>query len=208
MAKTEHRRFDCMKKAWLSLLRKKTTKHRVLMDGSQLKMISNEFGKENLVTKTHFGKLYRGEIPHGMDESTGRPRRVTVKIWQHLQWGFPSFGKPNGYVVDKKSKLMNEVYFLSHPSVRNHPNLVKLIGYCCDEDEGLYAVVYDLDPLNTLHNLITKVFSYFSGKVLMILSTTLVVTQESDLIHHYHDYVCILLYSFIFKHPEVFKLSS
>ncbi|OMO52924.1 hypothetical protein CCACVL1_29007 [Corchorus capsularis] len=162
-------RFDRMKKAWISLLRKKATGdsakdvgtesddspiHLVDYTSSQLKAIANNFEEENFVTKTHFGKLYRGEIPHGIDEDV--PRRVTVKIWQHLQWGFPSFGKPNGYVVDKKSKLMNEVYFLSHPSVRNHPNLVKLIGYCCDEDEGLYAVVYDLDPLDTLHNLITK----------------------------------------------------
>ncbi|KAK9271268.1 hypothetical protein L1049_026858 [Liquidambar formosana] len=41
-----------------------------------------------------------------------------------------------------------------HPSVNDHPNLVQLIGYC--QNSKPLGVVYDLNPIDTLHNLIAK----------------------------------------------------
>lgn len=50
--------------------------------------------------------------------------------------------------------------FLRDPTVNYHPNLVKIIGYC---DGRVRGVVYDVKPVDTLHNLTTKgtVVSYF-----------------------------------------------
>lgn len=47
-----------------------------------------------------------------------------------------------------------EVMFLTDASVVDHPNLVNVIGYCCDEQ--VRGVVYDLDPVDTLHNMMLK----------------------------------------------------
>ncbi|KAI8561162.1 hypothetical protein RHMOL_Rhmol04G0316200 [Rhododendron molle] len=48
-----------------------------------------------------------------------------------------------------------EVMFLTDASVVDHPSLVIVIGYCCDEQ--VRGVVYDLDPVDTLHNMVLKV---------------------------------------------------
>ncbi|XP_059629966.1 serine/threonine-protein kinase CDG1-like [Cornus florida] len=39
-------------------------------------------------------------------------------------------------------------------SVNHHQSLVKLLGYCCED--SLLGVVYDLKPVDTVHNLIDK----------------------------------------------------
>ncbi|KAF7114614.1 hypothetical protein RHSIM_RhsimUnG0083400 [Rhododendron simsii] len=44
--------------------------------------------------------------------------------------------------------------FLTDASVVDHPNLVNVIGYCCDEQ--VRGVVYDLDPVDTTNNMILK----------------------------------------------------
>ena len=43
--------------------------------------------------------------------------------------------------------------FLTQPSGKQHPNVVNLLGYC--KRRYLEAVVYDLNPLDTVHNLAT-----------------------------------------------------
>lgn len=50
--------------------------------------------------------------------------------------------------------LQEEVEFLTHPTLNGHPNLVKLIAYCCEKE--VKGVVYDLNPWDTLHNLTDK----------------------------------------------------
>lgn len=55
--------------------------------------------------------------------------------------------------------FQTEVLFLKH---HNHPNLVKLVG-CCESDE-LLATIYDISPLDTLHNLLHK------GSVLILFN--------------------------------------
>ena len=44
--------------------------------------------------------------------------------------------------------------FLTQPSSKQHPNVVNLLGY--SNRRFLEAVVYDLNPLDTVHNLATK----------------------------------------------------
>ena len=41
--------------------------------------------------------------------------------------------------------------FLTQPSAKRHPKVVNLLGYC--NRRYLEAVVYDLNPLDTVHNL-------------------------------------------------------
>ncbi|KAK7831935.1 hypothetical protein CFP56_026963 [Quercus suber] len=43
--------------------------------------------------------------------------------------------------------------FLTQPSAKQHPNVVNLLGYC--NRRYLEAVVYDLNPLDIVHNLAT-----------------------------------------------------
>uniref|UniRef100_A0A5B7BGM9 Protein kinase domain-containing protein n=1 Tax=Davidia involucrata TaxID=16924 RepID=A0A5B7BGM9_DAVIN len=115
------------------------------LTSEHLILYTNGFDKKNLLGDTQFGKLYRGIIPH--DPNQAEAQAVTVKIWVD----------PDIYLLDpndKKSRLEDEVYFLQHPSVKNHPNLVKLIGYS-EKGEPL-GVVYDLDPRDTLHNLLVE----------------------------------------------------
>ncbi|KAL5552620.1 hypothetical protein UlMin_040021 [Ulmus minor] len=50
--------------------------------------------------------------------------------------------------------VKEEVQFLSHPAIKGHPSLVKLIGYCSEKQGS--GVVYDLNPRGTLHNLVPK----------------------------------------------------
>ena len=57
--------------------------------------------------------------------------------------------------------------FLTQPSAKQHPNVVTLLGYC--NRRFLEAVVYDLNPLDTVHNLattgITIVVLFFCYKI-------------------------------------------
>ncbi|KAL3350342.1 hypothetical protein AABB24_023034 [Solanum stoloniferum] len=52
---------------------------------------------------------------------------------------------------DELPRLEDELKFLQAPKIRGNPNLVKVVGYCRKEVVG---VVYDINPLDTLHNLI------------------------------------------------------
>ena len=60
-----------------------------------------------------------------------------------------------------------EVMFLTQPSAKQHPNVVNLLGFC--NRRYLEAVVYDLNPLDTVHNLattgITIVVLFFCYKI-------------------------------------------
>lgn len=58
--------------------------------------------------------------------------------------------------------MQEEVQFLTNPTVNGHPNLVKLIGYCCEKE--VRGVVYDLNPKDILHNL-TLEGTYLCNKI-------------------------------------------
>ncbi|EXB40298.1 Serine/threonine-protein kinase BIK1 [Morus notabilis] len=112
----------------------------VVFTTEDLKSLTESFHEKNLIGNTQFGKLYRGWI-----KAEGRD--VTVKIWDE---------KSNSITLisDEYLVVKGEVQFLTHPAMNGHPNLVKVIGVCCDKE--VRGVVYDLNPRDTLHNLILK----------------------------------------------------
>ncbi|OMO84894.1 hypothetical protein CCACVL1_10590 [Corchorus capsularis] len=104
--------------------------------------ITDNFHSNNLIGLTQFGRLYRGKI-----ERTGKETRfVTVKIWDERADRFT-------YYMDKKTLMREEVKILNHPSLK-HPNLVKLMGGCYEKH--VKAIIYDLYPLDTLHNYMSR----------------------------------------------------
>ncbi|OMO88124.1 hypothetical protein COLO4_20415 [Corchorus olitorius] len=108
-----------------------------------LRAFTDNFSTSNLIGKTQFGQVYRGKI-----EETGKePRSVTIKTWNDQEEWYM-------YHDDRKVLLEEERRFLTLPPMATHPNLVNLIGYCCEEE--MKGVVYDLNSMDTLHNLMTK----------------------------------------------------
>ncbi|OMO84893.1 hypothetical protein CCACVL1_10589 [Corchorus capsularis] len=107
-----------------------------------LKDITDNFDSNNLIGLTQFGRLYRGKI-----ERTGEETRfVTVKTWDERADRFM-------YYLDKKTLMREEVKILNHPSLK-HPNLVKMMGACYEKH--VKAIIYDLYPLDTLHNYMSR----------------------------------------------------
>ncbi|KAJ4836872.1 hypothetical protein Tsubulata_035783 [Turnera subulata] len=86
-----------------------------------------------------FGKMFRGELDG---------KFVTVKTWD-----IPP--KVRVRQFETETRLRDEIVLLhQYPKFKSHPNLVKLIGYC-HEGERL-GVVYDLNPVDTVYNLLPK----------------------------------------------------
>ncbi|XP_059631776.1 serine/threonine-protein kinase CDG1-like isoform X1 [Cornus florida] len=104
---------------------------------AELDDLTSNFSQANLIGEAQFGKVYRGKTQQGQD--------VTVKIWEDL--GKFAVGRD-----EHRSQLAKECIFLMESSVNHHPSLVKLLGYCCED--SLLGVVYDLKPVDTVHNLI------------------------------------------------------
>ncbi|OMO51331.1 hypothetical protein CCACVL1_29857 [Corchorus capsularis] len=103
-----------------------------------LKLYTCNFSNDNLIGNFQFGKVYRGKI--------NGDHHVTVKVWmpQTLYTCFPG---------DNEIRLQAEFVLLTESRMKSHPNLPKLIGYC---RQGQLAVVYDFDPIDTLHNYILR----------------------------------------------------
>lgn len=109
-----------------------------------IKACTDNLNKKNMVGVVQLGKVYRGRIEGGMNGEEARD--VTVKIWN----------KSSEYIAftyDEFLMVQEEVEFLENPAMKGHPNLAKLIGYCCEEVKG---VVYELSPRDTLRNLMVK----------------------------------------------------
>ncbi|XVE62519.1 hypothetical protein DITRI_Ditri06bG0124200 [Diplodiscus trichospermus] len=108
-----------------------------------LEAFTNNFDKNSMIGLTQFGQLYRGKL-----EETGKEARfVTIKKWSDLPTYYPC-------THDIDVMLNEELKFLTQPNMKSHPNLVKLIGYC--REEQMKGVIYDLNPMDTLHNVMTK----------------------------------------------------
>ncbi|XP_017970353.1 PREDICTED: protein STRUBBELIG-RECEPTOR FAMILY 6-like [Theobroma cacao] len=110
----------------------------VVYSFNDLRAFTNNFSADNLIGLTQFGRLYRGKIEKGKEA-----RFVTVKTWDERSDRFL-------YPPNKTLMLREEAMLLTHPSMRGHPNLVKLVGGCRQKE--MKAAVYDLNPLDTLHN--------------------------------------------------------
>ncbi|KAL8153536.1 hypothetical protein V2J09_011296 [Rumex salicifolius] len=91
----------------------------------EMKMATKHFRPDLVIGEGGFGVVYRGII----DESV-RPGYKTVEVAiKQLN--------PNGFQGDRE--WLAEVNYLGQLS---HPNLVKLIGYCCEGDQRLLAYEY------------------------------------------------------------------
>ncbi|KAM7503450.1 hypothetical protein LguiB_002354 [Lonicera macranthoides] len=109
-----------------------------LLSYKDMKLYTDNFCDDNFIGKFQYGKIYRGH--NGTQE-------VTVKKW----------ARPCEYNCKEYMQLIfnQEIRLLQHSKMRYHPNVVKLIGYCCESEERL-CVVYDLNPLDSLHNHVLK----------------------------------------------------
>ncbi|CAL9768296.1 unnamed protein product [Musa acuminata subsp. burmannicoides] len=92
---------------------------------SELKKITGNFRQDNVLGVGGFGRVYKGFIPEDLREGL-QVLQVAVKVHDgdnshqgHREW-------------------LAEVIFLGQLS---HPNLVKLIGYCCEDEHRV--LVYE-----------------------------------------------------------------
>ncbi|XP_050208462.1 uncharacterized protein LOC126657743 isoform X1 [Mercurialis annua] len=105
----------------------------------ELSMFTDGFNEQNFIGKFQFGRVFRGMI---------RKKKVMVKIWE------PSDGIYLACQRGNKGRLRDEIALLRDARFSSHPNMVKLIGYCHEEEK--VGAVYDLDPHQTLYNLSPK----------------------------------------------------
>ncbi|CAM8946103.1 unnamed protein product [Rhodiola kirilowii] len=110
----------------------------MILSYEDLKRFTDGFSEENYIGIYQYGKLYHGKV---------RSQSVTVKTWEDVNT-FTIYGG------DSESRLKDELVLLQHPKFVSHPHIVNLIGYCYED--GRLGVVYDLESLDRLVNLIEK----------------------------------------------------
>ncbi|KAL8122912.1 serine/threonine-protein kinase RIPK-like [Apium graveolens] len=100
----------------------------------ELKLITNNFSSCNFIGKGGFGPVYKGVIDDRISPGVAAHQTVAVKLLDlnsrqgHREW-------------------LAEVIFLGQLA---HPHLVKLIGYCCEDENRL--LVYEYIPQGNLEN--------------------------------------------------------
>lgn len=104
---------------------------------AELRAITHNFSRSYLLGEGGFGKVHKGYVDEGLRAGL-KPQPVAVKhldiegLQGHKEW-------------------LAEVIFLGQ---LRHPNLVKLIGYCCEDEDRL--LVYEFMPRGSLENHLFK----------------------------------------------------
>lgn len=107
---------------------------------SLIEEITNGFSEENYIGSFQFGKVYRGDY---------EGKKVTVKISEDK-----SLIRPGAVARSFREESYMHKWLTESGLHDLHPNIVKCL--CYTYLEGYSARVYDLNPLDTLHNLVTK----------------------------------------------------
>ncbi|KGN55628.2 probable serine/threonine-protein kinase PIX13 isoform X1 [Cucumis sativus] len=103
---------------------------------TELKLITKNFRPESLIGQGGFGKVYKGWV----DDKTLAPSKSNSGMVVAIK-------KLNAESVQGFQEWQAEVNFLGR---LNHPNLVKLLGFCWEDDELL--LVYEFMPRGSLEN--------------------------------------------------------
>lgn len=105
-----------------------------LFSFSELKSATRNFRNDTVLGEGGFGKVYKGSLVLDKDKNGSAPSTVAVK-------------KLNSESMQGLEEWRSEVNFLGTLS---HPNLVKLLGYCGEEEELL--LVYEFMQKGSLEN--------------------------------------------------------
>ncbi|KAI5007892.1 hypothetical protein ZWY2020_008940 [Hordeum vulgare] len=100
---------------------------------AELRAATGEFADDNFLGEGGFGPVYKGFVDGGVKPGL-KPQAIAVKLWD-----------PEGAQGHKE--WLAEVIFLGQ---LRHPNLVKLVGYCCEDAHRL--LVYEYMPNGSLEN--------------------------------------------------------
>ncbi|WVZ78392.1 hypothetical protein U9M48_026106 [Paspalum notatum var. saurae] len=103
---------------------------------AELKSATKNFRPETVLGEGGFGKVYKGWV----DEKTLNPSKSSIGMVVAVK-------KLNPESVQGMEQWQSEVNFLGRIS---HPNLVKLLGYCMDDNELL--LVYEFMSKGSLEN--------------------------------------------------------
>ncbi|CAM0906724.1 unnamed protein product [Alopecurus aequalis] len=97
---------------------------------AELRAATREFASDNFLGEGGFGPVYKGFV----DKPGLKAQSIAVKLWD-----------PEGAQGHKE--WLAEVIFLGQ---LRHPNLVKLVGYCCEDEHRL--LVYEYMAHGSLEN--------------------------------------------------------
>ncbi|GJN11049.1 hypothetical protein PR202_ga29209 [Eleusine coracana subsp. coracana] len=103
----------------------------------ELRTATRGFVSGNFLGEGGFGPVYKGFVDEGVKKGL-KPQAIAVKLWD-----------PEGAQGHKE--WLAEVIFLGQ---LRHPNLVKLVGYCCEDEHRL--LVYEYMEHGSLENHLFK----------------------------------------------------
>ncbi|KAK4793653.1 hypothetical protein SAY86_024088 [Trapa natans] len=117
---------------------------------SELKIITSNFRQDQVLGRGGFGCVYKGLITGDLREGL-QSLQVAVKVHDG----------DNSYQGHRE--WLAEVIFLGQLS---HPNLVKLVGYCCEDEHRV--LVYEYMPRGSVeHSLFSRVLLPLSWSIRM-----------------------------------------